>query len=135
VSVKRVLREACAVVQRAHACPERGLAVDAHGDRCEPLSPEAVGWTSVGALYVADPVRRPDAPDTHGQDGWRAYLLLREAAKQQGYLNTVEVDRAGQDAAVKCFWRAQQLAEPEGHARRHRGRASGSGSTTPRDAA
>jgi hypothetical protein len=137
VSVKRVLREACALIQRAHVAPPPGtplLAVDARGNRCEPLSPAAVAWTTCGALYVADPaVRRPDLPDTHGRDAWDAWLLLTEAAKQQGHGNVVEADRAGLSAAVKCFWRAGQLAEPEGHARRRGGRA-GAGST-PKGAA
>jgi hypothetical protein len=81
MSVKRVLREACALIQRSHVAPPPGrplLAVDKDGGRCEPLSPAAVAWTSVGALYVVDPLRLPDR-DTHGEDGLQAYELLAEA--------------------------------------------------------
>jgi hypothetical protein len=131
VSVRRVLREALATVQRSHCAPDRGLALTETGDRCEPLSPAAAAWTSVGALILADPVRRePQDRDTHGDSAWKAYLLLREAAVQQGYRNTVEVDRAGAGEAEKCFRRALHLAPPErGHARR--GARTRSRSITP----
>jgi hypothetical protein len=145
VSVRRVLREASACPPRSarhrpasHCAPDRGLALTETGDRCEPLSPAAHAWTSVGALILADPVRREPADrDTHGNDAEAADQLLREAARQQGYRSPVEVDRAGQAAAVQMFWRALQIAPPErGTARRRGGRASGAGSTpNPRDAA
>jgi hypothetical protein len=136
MSVKRVLREACALIQRSHVAPPPGrplLAVDKDGGRCEPLSPAAVAWTSVGALYVVDPLRLPDR-DTHGEDGLQAYELLAEAARQQGHPCVLAADTAGVGVAVRMFWQAESLAESEGHARRRGGRASAAG-TTPKGAA
>lgn len=124
MTATQVLREAFAVVQRDHTAVQ--LAVDVHGDRVRnPLAPSAAAWSTVGALIKVAPanakmVAEHKAPGHIGA-AWEAFLLLTEAATQQGYggdCPTVYVDRAGPAAVANMFMRALQLADDEPRARR-----------------
>lgn len=128
---KDVLKAALRIIERQHTSTQ--LAVDADGRKVVALHPGAVAWSSVGALIkVAPSHAEPPAPQ-HTNAAWDAFLLLTEAAEQQGYPHTAAVDEAGREAALRMYWRALQLVEPETR-RRRRAPAPGTGSS-PRGAA
>lgn len=129
MSVRQVLKEALAVTTRAHSTTQ--LATDAHGVKVRPLDSRAVAWSSTGALIkVAPSGQSTPGMVQHTEDAWQAYLLLGDAATEQGYEHVAAVDTAGCAAAQRMFWRALQLVDP---APRRRTRAT-TGST-PRGAA
>lgn len=113
MSVIQILQDAKQIVARDHCAVQ--LSVDAHGRKVRnPLAPAAAAWSTVGALVKVAP-RRPEVVAEHKSPGnteeaWQAYLLLEQAAVQQGYANTVEVDEAGHGAVMAMFDRALQIA-------------------------
>lgn len=119
MSVQTVLREAKAVVLRAHTPVQ--LAVDARGVNVRPLDPRAVAWSSTGAVgKVAAWMSGTD--DTVWfdltADGNAAWDLLNEAARLQGYRRDehapiADVDRDGLPAVLRCFAKAMQIAPGE----------------------
>ena len=116
VTARQVLKEALAVIARAHTPVQ--LSTDLHGAKVRnPLNQQAAAWSSVGALIKVAPA---DAKITaehlapgHLGAAWQAFLLLEQAARQQGFVNTVQVDEAGLAAAQRMFWRALQLCDDE----------------------
>lgn len=139
MSAAQVLREAKAVVQRAHTPTQ--LAVDARGVNVRPLDPTAVAWSSTGALgKVAAWMSRDDDRIWFDltEDGNAAFDLLNEAARLQGYRRDehapiADVDRDGLPAVLRCFAKAIHLA-PDAPRRRALTSASGTGGQ-PRGAA
>lgn len=119
MSALQILREAKAVVYRAHSPVQ--LAVDARGVNVRPLDPTAVAWSSTGALGKVAPWMSADDPKIWFDlttDGNAAWNLLDEAARLQGYrlgeAPIVSVDQDGLPAVLRCFAKAMQLApEPE----------------------
>lgn len=125
MSVTDVLSEAKALVYRAHTPTQ--LAVNAAGVNVRPLDPGAVAWSSTGALgRVAPWMSREDDRIWFDltEDGNRAFDLLNEAARLQGYRRdneapVADVDRDGLSAVLRCFGKAILLA-PEDETRRRR---------------
>lgn len=143
MTARDVLKEALRVVERDHCAPppwRTFLAVDDTGQGVKPLDPRAVAWTSIGAVCKVAPGLSATDPTVwadHVSVAWEAALLLDEAAGQQGYAHSTNVDRAGRAAALRMFWRALQLAEPDhtpGGRRRRAAAGAGSGSS-PKGAA
>lgn len=128
---RHVLREAYEVVKRDRTATQ--LAVDAHGVKVKnPRSPRAAAWSSVGALIKVAPrypkIVSDDGVPGHIDAAWTAFEFLTIAAEQQGYTNTVEVDRAGPEAVYAMFLRALDLApadEPSGPDRRRPSSSTG----------
>lgn len=121
MTVHMVLREAKELVMRAHYAPPAGIAWISVNDKYERTRPlEATRFTSIGAIqkvaaWQSTRTRRVWADNTN--QGWEAFLLLGEAATQQGYGRepddlaiVLDVDRAGLPAVVRMFDRALQLA-------------------------
>lgn len=142
MNARHVLKSALAVIERDHTAPDPGrtfLAADEHGRGVRPLDPSAVAWTSVGAICKVAPglsAADPQVWADHLSFAWDAYTLLEQAAEQQGYAHTVDVDRAGREAALRMFWRALQLCDPEPRRRRRNTPPAGSGSgANPKGAA
>lgn len=137
MTARQVLQEALQLITREHTHVQ--LSADEHGLKVRnPLNVRAVAWSSVGALIRVAPadakVTAEHLAPGHLGAAWEAFLLLEEAAGLQGYANTVEVDRAGRDAALRMFWKALQLAPDAVPGRRASwGRAGGTGSA-PRGA-
>lgn len=134
---RQVLREAYEVVKRDHTATQ--LSVDEHGIKVKnPRSPKAAAWSTVGALIKVAPrypnVVSDDGVPGHIDAGWTAFEFLTIAAEQQGYTNTVEVDRAGPEAVYAMFLRAIDLAPADESSRVRRRPASGTGAL-PRGAA
>lgn len=130
MSVDQILREAKQVCARDHTATQ--LAVDAHGQKVRnPLAPAAVAWSTVGALIKVAPrnpgvVAEGKSPG-NTDDAYRAFLLLEEAAVEQGFLCTVDVDEAGLGAVQACFDRAIDAAKRmPGRARRKPAAGTGS---------
>lgn len=136
MTVRQVLQEALQVITREHTHVQ--LSADERGRKVRnPLNVRAAAWSSVGALIRVAPadakVTAEHLAPGHLGSAWQAFLLLEEAAGLQGYANTVEVDRAGRDAALRMFWKALQLAPEDERGRVSWGRRSGTGSA-PRGA-
>jgi hypothetical protein len=107
MTARQVLQEALAVISRDHTRVQ--LSADLHGAKVRnPLHGTAAAWSSVGALIKVAPadakVTAEHLAPGHLGAAWQAFLLLEEAAVQQGYANTVEVDRAGppDDRSTSC---------------------------------
>ena len=86
MSVTAILKDAKAVVQRAHTPVQ--LAVNANGVNVRPLDPGAVAWSSTGAIgKVAPWMSRTDEKVWFDltEDGYAAWELLNDAARLQGY--------------------------------------------------
>lgn len=118
MSVVQILREAKALVYRSHTPVQ--LAVNAAGVNVRPLDPEAVAWSSTGALGKVAPARSQDDDGCWFDlttDGKAAWDLLDEAARLQGYrlgeAPIVSVDKAGLRAVLACFAKAIWLAPTE----------------------
>jgi hypothetical protein len=139
VSAQHVLREALALLTRDHHRPERGgqfaIAVDQHGQRVRPLSPDAVAWTVAGAIEKVDPAKSATDESVyadHTYVGWQAWELLCDAAEAMGLPEgkVVEADYAGAAVVRQLFMRALNV-EPE----RRRVRAGARTGAQPRGAA
>lgn len=136
MTATQVLTEALEVIKRDHTSVQ--LAVTARGQKCRPLDPDAVSWSSVGAICKVAPGRSVH-DDTcwadHTEAGWEAFLLLCDAARQQGYRDLLDlgcvamVDAAGESPAWTMFARALQLAPDR---RKHRPRAGAGSGSSPR---
>ena len=129
MSVLTVLREAKAICKYAHTATQ--LAVDANGMKVRnPIAPSAVAWSSVGALIKVAPgnpsIVAENRSPGHTVEAHRAFLLLEDAAVDQGCANTVEVDRAGFGPVMAMFDRAMQLAPDVEPARRKPAAGTGS---------
>lgn len=137
MSVELVLREAKQVVARDHTAVQ--LSVDVHGLKVRnPIAPAAVAWSTVGALIKVAP-RNPGIVAENKSPGntdeaYRAYLLLEDAAVEQGFAHTVAVDEAGHGPVLAMFDRAIDAAQrmPQ---RARRKRAAGTGSRPRGEAA
>lgn len=138
MSVTAVLREAKALVYRAHTPVQ--LAVNAQGVNVRPLDPAAVAWSSTGAIGKVAPWMSGTDDRVWfdlTEDGKAAWDLLDEAARLQGYrlgeAPIVSVDRDGLPAVLRCFAKAILLAPEE--PRRPRFKPSAGTGGAPRGAA
>lgn len=132
---RQVLSESMQIIPRHHTSVQ--LSVDERGLKVRnPLHPRAVAWSSVGAMIKVAPgdakIVAEDKSPGHMPAVGDAYDLLEEAARLQGYANTVEVDRAGAAAARRMFEKALQLAPDERRVRPLR--SSGGTGAAPRGA-
>jgi hypothetical protein len=128
VNSRQILSAALALLDdgRAHAAPPQGTkghAFDAGGLKVRPRDVRAVAWSSVGALcFVAPAASASD--DTvyadHTWDAWNAFLALEDAARLQGFANSVELDRAGYAKTYQAFQHAMNQCEPKPRRRQHR---------------